>query len=87
MSITVDKTENGFSIEFKSEKITTFIKGLTKSDIKNLYEQIKDATLRYNFDGAFLDIVAGYANDKNYSIYNIDYFIIFIKYYFSYIFA
>ena len=35
-----------------------------------LYEQIKDATLKYIFDGAFLDIVAGYANDKNYSIYN-----------------
>ena len=35
-----------------------------------LFEQIKDATLKYNFDGAFLDIVAGYANDKNYSIYN-----------------
>lgn len=44
MSITVDKTENGFSIEFKSEKITTFIKGLTKSDMKDLCKQIKDIT-------------------------------------------
>lgn len=35
-----------------------------------LFNQIKDATLKYNFDGAFLDIAAYYNNDKRYYIYD-----------------
>lgn len=32
-----------------------------------LYGQILDATVKYGFDGAFLDIAACYTNDKNYN--------------------
>ena len=34
-----------------------------------LFGQIKDATDRYGFDGAFLGIAACYTNDKNYKLY------------------
>ena len=34
-----------------------------------LFKQIKENTLKYDFDGAFLDIAACYVNDKNYSLY------------------
>lgn len=35
-----------------------------------LYKQIKEATLEFNFDGAFLDIAACYVNDKRYPVYD-----------------
>ena len=35
-----------------------------------LFNQIKDATLKYNFDGAFLDIAACYTYDKNAYLYD-----------------
>ncbi|MBQ8407188.1 MAG: hypothetical protein IJY38_04635, partial [Clostridia bacterium] len=34
-----------------------------------LFDQIKNATDKFGFDGAFLDIAACYVNDKNYSFY------------------
>ena len=34
-----------------------------------LFRQIKENTLEYDFDGAFLDIAACYVNDKNHSLY------------------
>lgn len=35
-----------------------------------LFNQIKDASLKYDFDAAFLDIAAYYNNDKRYYIYD-----------------
>ena len=35
-----------------------------------LFNQIKDATDKYDFDGAFLDIAACYTNDLNNNLYN-----------------
>lgn len=35
-----------------------------------LFNQIKDATNKYDFDGAFLDIAACYVNDLNNNLYN-----------------
>ena len=34
-----------------------------------LYKQIKENTLKYDFDGAFLDIAACYVNDRNHSLF------------------
>ena len=34
-----------------------------------LFKQIKETTLKYDFDGAFLDIAAVYVNDRNHSLY------------------
>lgn len=34
-----------------------------------LFDQIKNATDKFDFDGAFLDIAACYVNDKNHSLY------------------
>ena len=44
MSILVNKTEKGFTIEIKNDKVTTLIEGLTKDDMKDLCKQIKDIT-------------------------------------------
>lgn len=35
-----------------------------------LFKQISDATKKYDFDGAFLDIAACFTNDKNYYLYD-----------------
>ena len=34
-----------------------------------LFEQIKDASLKYDFDGVFLDIAACFVNDKKHALY------------------
>ena len=42
MSIVVNKTEKGFTIEIKSDRITSVIDGLTKDDLKDLCNQINN---------------------------------------------
>jgi hypothetical protein len=44
MSIIVNKTEKGFSLEIKNDRATMFIDGMTKDELVDLTKQIKEIT-------------------------------------------